>query len=101
MQDFEQFLVPHLHHLATDRSWRIRHGLVSLIDEIANKMGLQRNQHILPLYAEFLADTEPEVRSVALKKLPHLVALFNSAAIISDLLPPMHELKTDPIVFVR
>ena len=67
--------------------------LADKIIDLAQAIGTdQAREHLLPHYAGFLKDTESEVRTAALNKLPEFVKILDSSLIQSKIVPTLADL---------
>lgn len=74
--------MPHIKKLAEDKSWRIRYMLADKIIDLSTAIGTDHaREHLLPHYASFLKDTESEVRTAALNKMPEFVKILDASLI--------------------
>lgn len=72
------------------------------IGKLGNSMGQDATQdHLLPLFAAFLKDTESEVRTAALNRLGDFAGFLTSEQICSKIVPTFAELQKDTFVYVR
>lgn len=83
---------------AKDKSWRMRYLLAEKIVELAKLLG---SQNLLPVFVDFLQDSEGEVKVATTNKAADFCKLLESKAIITNILPHLAALSKDPIVHVR
>lgn len=75
-------LNPSVKKLAEDKSWRMRYMVADKIIEIASGYGNDHaKEHLMPHFVSFLKDTESEVRTAALNRLPEFVKLLDASLI--------------------
>jgi len=105
--DFESIMLPHVLAFGGSRSWRVRYVLgenFSAFCEIfqnTRAIPAYVTQMLFPLYLNLLRDTEAEVRTVAVLKLPQISRLFPQELVISQIMPCVHVLATDQAENVR
>ncbi|EGR29152.1 hypothetical protein IMG5_162070 [Ichthyophthirius multifiliis] len=87
---------------AKGKSWRIRYAIAEIIcDLILNVENDCIQKEILPIYEILLKDSEHEVRSITLIKVPELCQHLPSSILTTNLLPVLNGLVQDTSQHVR
>lgn len=92
----QQHLLPEIKQFSQDKSWRIRYLVADRIMEIANSIGFEHTKEaLLPYYCNFLADSESEVRTAAVRRIADFCQILDKPTIDSKILPNLKKLQTD------
>ena len=93
---------PLIKKLGEDKSWRIRYMLADKIVDLAQAIGNDATKDLLlPIFAAFLKDTEAEVKTAALNKLPEFTQHLDAGLIVSKVVPSFAELQKESTLYVR
>jgi len=88
-----QYLLPDIKLFAQDKSWRIRYLVADRIMEIANSIGFEYTKDaLLPYYCNFLADSESEVRTAAVRRIADFCQILDKPTIEAKILPTLKKL---------
>lgn len=90
------YLLPYIKKQAEDKSWRIRYMVADRIMDLAQGIGYeQARESLLPYYCGFLKDTESEVRTAAVGRLPDFCHILDQPCILAKIVPALTDLQKD------
>ena len=70
--------------------------------EIANSIGFEHTKDaLLPYYCNFLADSESEVRTAAVRRIADFCQILDQGTIGTKILPSLKKLQQDSFPYVR
>lgn len=84
---------------ARDKSWRIRYSLVEYLATNGGK--IDAFGKLVPELLSLLGDSEAEVRSVMLLKMPQFATFLGKGQFVTKLLPALENLTKDPSAYVK
>ena len=94
-------LFPEIRSCVDDASWRVRVSVADAIEDILSHTPPKNHQQVFDIYTKLLGDTEAEVRTIAVGRLPNVCGFRPDRTLLNLLTPALNKLIRDDSEPVR